>query len=653
MKLSIKFKIMILVSILMCILIVVLVLILNTKIKEPLIEALKKKGEALTINLAANSEEAILTGDEMLMSIHIDKLLQDKSVIYAMLIGKNGEIIVHSDQSIKKGKILSDLISENIKNSNKLLVQYFKKEKEGIYDMSMPIYVENKKLGIARVGFSDKEINWTIEYIQDLIITVTCAVLILGIVVSLGAVTYIMHPLKMLANGVKKIGEGNLDAKISISSGDEIEDLSNVFNDMIVKLKKAQLDMIEKEILGKEIQIARGIQTTLLPKECPQIDGYEFKTLYKSAKEVGGDYYDFIFLDSNRIAIVIADVAGKGIPGSLVMATARSILRSNVRYSVNPSKVLSKTNTIFYDDVRRGMFVTMLYAILDVAKMTLTFANAGHSPVLLLNSNGECKEIGKSGLALGFDRGPLFDKAIKDWTITLKPDDILVFYTDGVHEAMNKIKEEFGQDRLIELLIKERGNKISDIIEKLESEIKKWAGDSSQNDDITVVAFKCLDLTKNQKLKILQEERKDILGQKLELKIKSNAMYLGAVRQFIGDIAHKEGFDEETISNITLASDEAVANIIEHAYSFIPENDINISVWSDEDKFVIIMIDTGESLSPDLSVMPNDDDLAQLKRRGRGRYIIYQLMDEVKYEINTGEGNKLTLVKHKKHILEG
>ena len=111
------------------------------------------------------------------------------------------------------------------------------------------------------------------------------------------------------------------------------------------------------------------------------------------------------FLDSNRIAIVIADVAGKGIPGSLVMATARSILRSNVRYSVNPSKVLSKTNTIFYDDVRRGMFVTMLYAILDVAKMTLTFANAGHYPVLLLNSNGECKEIGKSGLALGFDRG--------------------------------------------------------------------------------------------------------------------------------------------------------------------------------------------------------------------------------------------------------
>ena len=143
-------------------------------------------------------------------------------------------------------------------------------------------------MGIARVGFSDKEINWTIEYIQDLIITVTCAVLILGIVVSLGAVTYIMHPLKMLAKWCKKIGEGNLDAKISISSGDEIEDLSNVFNDMIVKLKKAQLDMIEKRYWVKKYKSQEESRPHYFRKNVHKSDGYEFKTLYKSAKRSRG-----------------------------------------------------------------------------------------------------------------------------------------------------------------------------------------------------------------------------------------------------------------------------------------------------------------------------------------------------------------------------
>ncbi|MCK4532150.1 SpoIIE family protein phosphatase [bacterium] len=490
-KTSLRKKFSLIISGLICITMLSVGLIISNEMKKPLILQMQKKGEALGSNLAATSGEALLSGDELLLGIYMDKIAEDKSILYAMILDKTGKIISHSDHRIIKGTTFKDSFWQKAVELEKgTLIQHnVDPSMEDYYDIAVPILSNGTKLGTIRLGFSGKEIATAIKQVKNLIFAITIFVFILGLILSWIMVSFITKPVGILTKGVQIIGSGNLDHKIIIPTKDEIGQLAETFNQMTEKLKNAQIRLIESERLKKELQIAQQIQQSLLPKKCPQIPAFTVSTFYKAAKEVGGDYYDFFWITPKKLGIVIADVSGKGIPGSLGMALTRSIFRSQITENSQPAEVLAKTNVLVCRDIKKGLFVTMLFAILDTENQTLQYASAGHNPLLFIHKN-KPSWTKSSGIALGMADKTLFNQHIKQETLSLDKGSLLIFYTDGITEAMNRKQEEFGETRLEKAALNCKDDNAETIITKIKKEIEIFTAGAEQNDDITIISLK-------------------------------------------------------------------------------------------------------------------------------------------------------------------
>ena len=204
----------------------------------------------------------------------------------------------------------------------------------------------------------------------------------------------------------------------------------------------------EKKRLDHDLQIAREIQRILLPAAAPSIDGFEISGLNIPASQVSGDYFDYIRVDPDRLGVAIADVSGKGVPASLIMAICRSVLRSQAPGSSSPSEVLKKVNRQLYPDIKEDMFISMAYLILDHVRATVTLCRAGHdAPLLYRSTTRELTPIKPPGLVLGIDSGSVFDRISGDLAVPLERDDCLILYTDGVTEALDGNGDEFGLER--------------------------------------------------------------------------------------------------------------------------------------------------------------------------------------------------------------
>jgi sigma-B regulation protein RsbU (phosphoserine phosphatase) len=260
-----------------------------------------------------------------------------------------------------------------------------------------------------------------------------------------------------------------------------------------VGLPKHIRRITERERMKKELEIARNVQMGLLPKENPKIEGFEISGVCKPAKEVGGDYFDFVNLGKNKLGVAIGDVSGKGVPAAIYMTLTKGILQSHADENISPKIVLNKVNKLLYRNIERNSFVSMFYAILDINACTLTYARAGHNPGIMINqSDGESRLLSTDGIALGLEEGPIFDETLKEHTIQLNRGDTLVFYTDGFTEAMNTELEEYGDDMFVELIAKNRDLSASELTEKIISEVELFTSAAQQHDDMTIVAIKIL-----------------------------------------------------------------------------------------------------------------------------------------------------------------
>ncbi len=248
------------------------------------------------------------------------------------------------------------------------------------------------------------------------------------------------------------------------------------------------LSDIEKKMLDHELAIAEELQANLLPRKVPQIAGYDVSAYYRPSREVGGDYYDFIEIDPDHLAILVADVSGKGIPGSIVMTETRALFKSEAVRTLSPAETLIRVNRVLYNDIKRGMFVTVFFAILSLQRSVLSVVSAGHNPMVLWRkASNTCHLVNPNGLALGIDRGPLFEKTLKEQKIQLFKGDRFVLYTDGVIEAMNDRHEQYGQNRFY-LRVKQLSEKSSsEFLSLLVNEIEAHQGQAPQHDDITMV----------------------------------------------------------------------------------------------------------------------------------------------------------------------
>lgn len=247
-------------------------------------------------------------------------------------------------------------------------------------------------------------------------------------------------------------------------------------------------DPVEQRLLDHELAIAQELQANLLPQRVPRLDGLEVGAFYRPTREVGGDYYDFLEVDSDHLGFAVADVSGKGIPGCIVMTETRALLRSEAGRSRSPAEVLRRVNRLLHPDLRRGMFVTALYALYERRTRTLTVSGAGHPPAILWRrASASLHLIRGGGLGLGIDKGPLFDKAVREHRVELAEGDRLVLYTDGIPESMDADEREFGQDRLCERVRLSAGASTSQFIDSLLADLAAHRGDAPQHDDITLV----------------------------------------------------------------------------------------------------------------------------------------------------------------------
>lgn len=247
----------------------------------------------------------------------------------------------------------------------------------------------------------------------------------------------------------------------------------------------------ERQRLQRELEIARDVQMSFLPTKSPQFKNLQISSRCLPALEVGGDYYDFIKFDENKIGIIIGDVSGKGTQAAFYMTLAKGFLKAVAKLSDSPAEVLKKMNALFYDNVEQGTFYSMIYAIFDMDKMVLRLARAGHNPVIVKNSlNNKIEILNPMGIALGLEKGIIFNKTINEIEINLNPDDIFVFYTDGFPEAMNKSRDEFGEEKLAEIVTQSVTMNTEDLLEILFAETKKFIGKAKQHDDMTMVVVR-------------------------------------------------------------------------------------------------------------------------------------------------------------------
>lgn len=258
-----------------------------------------------------------------------------------------------------------------------------------------------------------------------------------------------------------------------------------------VALENAKLlkESIEKERLEKELDVAREIQFKILPNKTPQCVHLKISSLFVPAFEVGGDYYDFFELGDQKLGFVIADVSGKGISAAFIMAEVKGIFESLAKIIDSPRELLIKANEILKNSLDKKSFVTAIYGVVDGKSSKIVFARCGHTPALYLH-NDLIERLTPSGIGLGLDFGTSFTNTLKEMEINLKNNDILVFYSDGITESKNSEMEDFGYDRLENLIHEFRERDVDTIANEIMKELTLFSKDNSQHDDITLVIFK-------------------------------------------------------------------------------------------------------------------------------------------------------------------
>jgi len=287
------------------------------------------------------------------------------------------------------------------------------------------------------------------------------------------------------------IGVFDLESdELNAYTKDDLEVLMLLASQVAIIIEKVMLheQLIEKKRLEGQLEVARQVQLELLPASDPKLPSYDISAYNFPTEEVSGDYYDWVRIYDDQIAIMIADVAGKGVPAALLMAFLRASLRAASHIGYAPQFSMSKVNYLLWESIERNQFVTAFYGILDATNGTLAYANAGHNPPLLVDADGNARFIEQGGLPLGMFR----DTRYYEYYLTLEPGQVLVLYTDGATEAFNARNEEFGPERLVRSVKAARDSSARELISAVQRDVADWTDGQGANDYVTFLVIKAL-----------------------------------------------------------------------------------------------------------------------------------------------------------------
>ena len=328
--------------------------------------------------------------------------------------------------------------------------------------------------------YYDRDTHTLETVYADILLVSTVYVLISFLVQQI-----VVNNLDLINKSLNKITHGNLNEVVNVRSSTEFASLSNDIN-QTVDVLKGYIAAAEKRY-EEELELARNIQDSALPKNFtfPR-DDFEIFATMDPAKEVGGDFYDFFFTDTNKLALVIADVSGKGIPASLFMMRSKTAVKGFAEEGMRPAEILEKANNTLCEGNDAEMFVTVWLGIIDLETGMMQCANAGHEYPTIKRANGEFELIrDRHSLALAAMPGT----RAKEYELQLEPGDRLFVYTDGVPEAINEQTEQYGDERLLRVLNRDKDLPMEKILPDIRQDISDFAGNAEQFDDITMLGF--------------------------------------------------------------------------------------------------------------------------------------------------------------------
>jgi len=439
----------------------------------------------------------------------------------------------------------------------------------------------------------------------------------------------------------QKIGTGDFNVRLpNVNSNDELAQLTKSFGAMQNQLNKYILNLKEttaaKEKIESELKIAHDIQQSIIPKifpPPPKRNDVDIYAVLQPAKEVGGDLYDFFYTDDNILAFAVGDVSGKGVPASLFMAITVTLLRAKAKKNMKVNEIVQQINTELCRDNVNSMFVTFFMGMINLKTGELNYCNAGHNyPYIIKNDNNLLCLEQTHGTPLG-----LYEKmTYKSNSVYLKESDMIVLFTDGVTEAMDKNNNLFTDERFEkDLAGMSTDVSVKEVVDKLLKEIREFTTDAQQSDDITLLTLACSPTSKN---------NHNTLTKKIV--IKNNISELEKISLFLTSLSDEWKLNTEILFDFQVVLEEIISNIIFYAFDDNKMHKIEIT-WKIGDKLSAEIIDDGRKFNP-LEVQPPENLRKKIKEReagGLGIHFVKTLMDSVEY--TRKEEKNITVLKKK------
>jgi len=442
--------------------------------------------------------------------------------------------------------------------------------------------------------------------------------------------------LPLIGNGDSLVGVIQVLNKRNRETFDEIDEslLAGLSDHITVALERGRLieAYIEKERLEEGLKLAHDIQMSMLPKTFPPFPERRDLDIFAAitpAKKVGGDFYDFFFLDENRLCFAIGDVSGKGVPAALFMAVIKTLFKAIAGRVQNPGEILSTVNREICRDNDSQMFTTLFCGILDTRTGEIRYSNGGHNPPYHLSRAG-VQQVPKTG---GRVLGLLEETTYAGSRLVLGPGETLLLYTDGVTEALDPAEQFFSERRLESILTQINFASAREQIEHLTREITLFAAGAEQADDITTLAIRFLGPAGSK-------------NGELQFTLKNRIAEIAALGERLGEFAAVHQLTPNVLHDLNLALEEAVTNIISHGYSDHREHEILVCIRVESGAVIAELKDDARPFNP--LTVPEADATKPLDERtagGLGIHLMRKLMDGIEYQ-RLEDGNLLIMKKN-------
>jgi len=574
---------------------------------------------------------------------------------YAFMISKNGTFISHPEKGLIINETIFSIADMQKSTAMRMIGRNMIKGRSSFAEVE---YYNAKYNKLSWIAYAPVSLNgWSVGVVfpVDELMADVNNLFIRMMLLGLGGLFFIClviifisrsitRPLRRLSAAADKLAEGDFNIDIPPStSNDEVGSLNKSFVHMQDALKNYIENLKQttsaKEKIESELKIARDIQMGMIPREFPafpekkEIDIYGF---IEPAKEVGGDLYDFFFIDDKRLCFAIGDVSGKGIPAALFMAITKTILRAETQIAgLSAGKIIELVNDYLCKNNESNLFVTLFLGILNTSSGEVEYINAGHNYPFIIRKNRTVSELNHTHcIPLGISSDPCKNPSA---FITLNAGDIIFLYTDGISEAFNIENQQYSIKRINDMLSRNASHAPFEIINSIVDDVNEFSRGTEQSDDISVLA-----------IQYFGKKHKEATGQHYKLVIKNSVENLPSLSEKITELCNNWNIPFESINKVNLVVEELVLNIISYGYSDDLSHDIIFDFRFEEKSISVSIIDDAKEFDPlDTNSADTNSEISERKIGGLGIHLVKNLTDSFTYK-REGTKNITEIVIHNK-----